>query len=523
MKRRALAAMLAVSLAVAIGSGGVLAQSGPPGVLQVAVLSDVTLNPFTLPQQLPTLLVSKVIFGTLTRYQPGDGRPVGDLATSWRATDEGRVWEFKLRPGVKWHDGKPFTAADVKFTLENIVNPQVKALFRSQLQGLQRVDTPDDLTARLVFKDPLPALPIVLGYNIYIAPKHLLDGKDLNTLDEFIRQPVGTGPFRFKEAVKGSHVATEANPAYHGGAPKLRAVVFKVIPDLNTVVAQLRTGELDLAVVTANHRDTLASAPHLGFKVTVLPSTFFIALNNARWPFTERPVRQALMQGLNRELMVQRLVRGDAPVAAGPYADAFGPYVNRDLKPYPYDVSRAKALLAEAGFRAGPDGVLQKDGKRLAFGLMVDKGNPEREQIALYTQQSWKQLGADVKLDAEEWSVYIKRGNQIPSGDYDARTGWRITSTDPDKTAEYTTGGVNNHFAYSNPEVDALMARARATLDEGARVAAFRKLQELIYRDVPLVWIYHQTEILAMNKRVKGYPDLGIRDALVWAQQVAVQ
>ena len=522
MMRRVLIVVVAMSLVMMVGVGGAPGQGGPAGVLQVAVLSDVTLNPFTLPQQLPTLMVSKVLFGTLTRYQPGDGKPVGDLAASWKTMDDGRVWEFKLRPGVKWHDGKPFTAADVKFTLENIVNPQVKALFRSQLQGLQRVDTPDDLTARLVFKDPMPALPIVLGYNIYIAPKHLLEGKDLNALDEFIRQPVGTGPFKFKEAVKGSHVALEANPAYYGGAPKLRTVVFKVIPDVNTVVAQLRTGELDLAVVTANHRDTLASAQNLAFKVTVLPSTFYLALNNARWPFADRQVRQALMQGLNRELMVQKLVRGDAPVAAGPYADAFGPYVNKDLKPYPYDVARAKALLAEAGFKPGPDGVLQKDGKRLAFSLMVDKGNPEREQIALYTQQSWKQLGADVKVDVEEWSVYIKRGNQIPSGDYDARTSWRITSADPDKTAEYTTGGVNNHYAYSNPEVDALMARARSTVDEGARVATFRRLQEVIYRDVPLVWIYHQTEILALNRRVKNYPDLGIRDALAWAHQIAV-
>jgi len=333
---------------------------------------------------------------------------------------------------------------------------------------------------------------------------------------------VGTGPFKLKEVVKGSHVALEANPAYYGGAPKLKTVVFKVIPDVNTVVAQLRTGELDLAVVTANHRDTLASAPNLAFKVTVLPSTFYLALNNARWPFGDRLVRHALMHGLNRELIVQRLVRGDAPVAAGPYADAFGPYVNKALKPYPYDVGRAKALLAEAGFKPGADGVLQKDGKRLAFSLMVDKGNPEREQIALYTQQSWKQLGADVKVDVEEWSVYIKRGNQIPSGDYDARTSWRITSFDPDKTAEYTTGGVNNHYAYSNPEVDALMAKARSTIDEGARVATFRKLQEVIHRDAPLLWIYHQTEILAMSRRVKGYPDLSIRDALPWVHQIAV-
>jgi peptide/nickel transport system substrate-binding protein len=515
----------AVLLALAVSgmAGTPAAAQGPPGVLQVAIIGDVTLNPFTLPQQLPTLLVAKVVFSTLTRYQPGDLKPVGDLAESWRALEDGRVWEFKLRRGVRWHDGKPFTAADVKFTLEAIVNPETKALFSTQLKGLQRVDAVDDHTARVLFKDPFPALPIVLAFNIPIAPRHLLEGKDLGTLTDFVRQPVGTGPFKLKEAVKGAHVTVEAYPGYHGGAPKLRAIAFKVIPDVNTVVAQLRTGELDLAVVTATHKETLSGVGHLGFKTIVLPSTFFIALNNARWPFDDRRVRQALMHGLNRELMVQRILKGEAPVAAGPYASAFGPYVNGDLKPYPFSVARAKELLAEAGFRPGADGVLQKDGKRLAFELMVDKGNPEREQIALYTQQSWKQLGADVKLDVEEWSVFIKKGNRVPSGEYDARTGWRITSPDPDKSAEYATGGINNHFAYGNAEVDALLAKARATIDEPARIAAYRKLQELIHRDTPLLWVYHQTEILAISKRVRGYPELGIRDALPWAHQIAVQ
>jgi len=520
--KRIVAMLVAVLLVGAVVVPPVAAQA-PPGVLQVAIIGDVTLNPFTLPQQLPTLLVAKVVFSTLTRYQPGDLKPVGDLAESWRAMEDGRVWEFKLRKGVRWHDGKPFTAADVKFTLEAIVNPETKALFSTQLKGLQRVDAVDDATARVVFKEPFPALPIVLAFNIPMAPKHLLEGKELSTLTEFVRQPVGTGPFKLKEAVKGSHVIAEANAAYHGAAPRLKAIAFKVVPDVNSVVAQLRTGELDVAVVTATHKETLSGAGNLSFRTIVLPSTFFLALNNARWPFDDRRVRQALMHGLNRELMVQRLLKGEAPVAAGPYATAFGPYVNGDLKPYPFSVARAKELLAEAGFKPGADGVLVKDGKRLAFELMVDKGNPEREQMALYTQQSWKQLGADVKLDVEEWSVFIKKGNRVPSGEYDARTGWRITSPDPDKSAEYATGGINNHFAYSNPEVDALMAKARATVDESARVAAYRKLQELIHRDVPLLWVYHQTEIIAISKRVRGYPELGIRDALPWAHQIAVQ
>lgn len=521
MARSVLVVLLAI-LALAATPPVADAQA-PPGVLRVSIIGDVTLNPFTQPQQLPTTQVLKVVFSTLTRYRPGDLQAVGDLATSWQPLDGGKVWEFKLRRGVKWHDGKPFGAADVKFTLESVVNPNVKALFRSAVKGLQRVEVVDDATVRIVMEQPVASLPIILAWNIPMAPKHLLDGKDLNDLSDFAQKPVGTGPFRWKEAVKGSHIALDAFPDYYGGAPKLKTLVFKVIPDINTVVAQLRTGELDMAVVEDVHRETLTSVPHLAFKVTHLPSTFCIAFNNSRWPFTERPVRHALIHALNRELMVQRIVKGDSPLATGPYARAFGPFFHSGLKAYAYDVGRAKAILSEAGFKAGSDGVLARDGKRLGFELMVDKGNPVREQVALYAQQAWKQLGIDVRLKVEEWSVYIKRGNQIPAGDYDARTTWRITPPDPDKTAEYTTGGINNHYAYSNPEVDRLMAEGRTVTDQARRVAIYHKIQEIIYADAPHAWVNNQTEILAMNKRVRDFPDLGLRDALQWMQAVSAQ
>lgn len=519
MKQWMAGAMIAVLMLVTAGAQGAQA---PAGVLRTNIISDVTLNPFTFPQQLPTTMVVKTIFSTLTRYRPGDLQPVGDLASSWQTVENGRVWVFKLKRGVRWHDGRPFTAADVKFTLENIVNPQVKAQFRSSLQGLQRVDVIDDYTVRLEFDQPYASLPIVLAWNVPITPKHLLEGKDLNDLSDFAQRPVGTGPFRLREVVKGSHVTVGANPDYYGPKPKLQAIVFKVLPDINTVVAQLRTGELDLAVVESLHKEALARVPQLTFKVLELPSAFYIALNNTRWPLTERAVRQALMYGLNRQLMVERILKGDAPLAAGAYATAFGPFTNPKLTPYAYDANKAKQLLAEAGFRPGLDGVLQKDGKRLAFELMVDKGNPVREQIALFTQQSWRQLGADVRLTAEEWSVYIRRGNALP-GDYETRTGWRITSPDPDKTAEYTSKGVNNHYGYANPEVDRLMAQARTTTDRQRRIGLYHRIQELLYQDVPVIWVYYQTEILAMNKRIEGYPNLGIRDALQWMHLVSMR
>jgi peptide/nickel transport system substrate-binding protein len=515
MMRKILGILLAVVLLGGIPAGG---AAGPAasGTIRVAMVSDAALNPFTFPQQIATQFVASTVFSKIARVRPGDMTPVGDLATSWVPADNGRTWVFKFRRGVKWHDGTPFTANDIKFTLENIVNPNVRALYRSALRGLRRVDVLDDYTARIEFDSPVPSLPVLLSWWIVpMAPKHLLDGKDLNDLSAFAQAPVGSGPFKYKEAVKGSHVLVEANPDYYMGAPKLKSVVYKVLPEINTVMAQLRAGELDLAQVEAIHRDALQNVPHLGFRITEQPSVFFIALNNARWPFNDKKVRQAMMHGLNREAIISQIYRGTAPIASSPYPRAYGAYFDASIKPYAFDVNRAKQLLTEAGFRPGSDGVLQKDGRPLAFELMVDRGNPVREQIALFAQQSWRQIGANVRVTAEEWSVFVRRGNLQP-GDYDARTGWRITALDPDKTPEYTTGGANNHFMYSNPEVDRLMAQGRAIFDRQQRIPIYHRVQKLIYDDVPLIWINYRTEILAMNKRVRDYPNLMLEDALFW-------
>ncbi len=520
--RRIVAVLLAVMIAVGLG-GATSAGPASRGTLRISLLSDVTMNPFTFPQQLSTQWVTDVVFGNLTRYQPGTLQPVGDLAESFQPANDGRVWTFKLRQGVRWHDGRLFTAKDVKFTLENIVNPNVKALYRSALRGLKQVEIVDANTVRMEFPDPFPSFPIVVGWWIVpMTPSHLLEGQDLNDLSGFARRPIGTGPFRWKEAVKASHILVEANPDYHSGPPKLANIVFKVLPDINTVMAQLRAGELDLAQVEAVHMEALKDVGHLRFRITEQPSTFFIALNSTRAPFNDRRVRQAVMYGLNRQAIITQIYKNTARLAAGPYAKAFGEFVNPNLRPYPYDVNRAKALLQEAGFAPGPDGIMMKDGKPLAFELMVDRGNPVREQIALFAQQSWKQIGADVRIAAEEWSVFVRRGNLLP-GDYDARTGWRITPPDPDKTAEYTTGGANNHYGYSNPEVDKLMLQARHTLDRKQRVALYHQLQKLIYDDVPVIWINYRTEILAMNKRVKNFPELMLEDALLWMHLPSVE
>jgi len=492
------------------------------GTFRIAMLGDAIPNPFTYAGQLPTILLNKTIFSTLVRYSDKDLQPVPDLATEWKMDEGGKSWTFKLRRDVKWHDGVPFTAADVKFTLENIVNPKVNAQFRSNLRPVKSVDIIDDYTVRINTTDTFPSLDIMLAYNVAMAPKHLLEGKDLNEIPEFVQKPIGTGPFKFKEYVKGDHATVVANDDYYLGRPYLDSVVYKIIPDVNVIIAQLKTGELDAATIEPQNMDALKGASNIDVISAETPNALYIALNESRWPFQDKKVRQALMYGLDRKLIVEKILNNQMPLATGPLARAFGPYYNDKLQPYPYDEAKAKQLLAEAGFKPGADGILEKDGKKLSFELLVDKGNPTREQIVLTAQQYWKKLGIDVKVVVEEWNTFIKKGSVSP-GDYDARCSWRITPPDPDKESEYATGGAVNHYMYSNPEADKLLADGKREMDKAKRIEDYKKFQEVAYEDVPVIWIYYPNDLIAINKRVQGFPKIGIRDALVYLDKTWIK
>src|SRR3990172_4542386 len=305
MNRRLVAALAAALFVTLLPGGPSVPRSvgaGPAGdnVLRVSINGDVTMNPLTFPQQLPTTQVIKVVFNTLTKFNPGDLKVVPDLATLWTQAENGRIWVFKLRRGVKWHDGRPFSAADVKFTFDAIVDPRNRALFRSTFVGLQSVQVIDDFAVRFEFDRPYPSLPIVLGFNVPIIPRHLLEGKSLADIPEFIQKPIGTGPYRWKEYVEGSHITLDANTEYWAGRPPVDTVVVKILPEINTVVAQLRTGELDLGIIEPVHTDSLKAIPHLRTQMMELPSAFYIALNATRAPLGDKKVRQALMYGLNR-------------------------------------------------------------------------------------------------------------------------------------------------------------------------------------------------------------------------------
>jgi peptide/nickel transport system substrate-binding protein len=521
-RRRLLTAATALGVATpffrAFGAEA-FAQEAPAGTVSIALNGDPTLNIFTWPNQLPSVLVAKNVFSCLLRYSAEDGyTPVADLATDWSISDDGLVWTFNLRDGVTWHDGEPFTAEDVKFTLDSILDEEVRAQFRAALAGVTEVAVVDPLTVTITSERPIGSLPILLAYNIAIGPKHILEGQDLNEISDFVQNPIGTGPYRVTEVASGDRVTLEAYPDYFDGAPSIGTVIYKVVPDINNVVAQLQTGELDIATVEPANFEALQNAEHIVYNAALEPNTFAVYLNNRRWPFDNPLVRKAVTMAIDRQTIVDQLLLSEGVLATSSHSPAFGDFYNPDITPYPYDVEQAAALMEEAGF-ALENGRWVQDGQPFEVEMFVDKGNPTREQLALFVQQLLQDFGIGVDLQVIEWSVYIERGT---AGDYDVRTGWRIAAPDPDKTSEYGTDGAVNHYGYSNPKVDELLAAGRTETDHEARVAIYHELQQVLYDDCPIVWMYYPHGVIAYNSRIENMPPIGIRDALLYVYQMSL-
>jgi peptide/nickel transport system substrate-binding protein len=498
------------------------AQDGASGTITFALLGDPALNPFTWPNQLPTVLVAKNVFSTLLKYSfEDDSVVVPDLATEWSVSDDGLVWTFQLRDGVTWHDGEPFTAEDVKFTLDSILSEEVRALFRGTLAGVTEVAVVDPLTVTITTEQPVGSLATLLAYNIAIAPKHILEGQDLNEIPDFVQNPIGTGPYMVREIVSGDRVVLDANPDYFDGAPSVGTFIYKIVPDINSVVAQLQTGELDMAMVEAANMEALGGAGNIAFNTALEPNTFAVYLNNLRYPFDDPRVRKAFTMAIDRQAVVDQLLLGEAVVATSSHSPAFGDFYNPNIEPYPYDPEAAAALMTEAGFTQ-EGGIWTKDGQPVQIELLVDKGNATREQMALFVQQLWQDFGAGVTVTVDEWSVFLSRAVAVP-GDYDAALGWRITAPDPDKTAEYGTDGANNHYSYSNPAADELLQRGRTESDPEARVEIYHELQQVLYDDCPIVWMYYPNGIIAYNTRIQNMPPIGVRNALLYVYQMTLE
>lgn len=505
------AASAAPSAASATGQKG--------GTIRFPVGSDPIPNPITVPGGLSSIFSNKLLFNSLIRYNSKTLNPEGDLAERWDFSPDGKELTFKLRSGVKWHDGQPFTADDVKFTFDTMLDTKVTARFRSNIRGVQGATVVDPLTVKLTLANPLPSLPIQLGYNVHMAPKHILQGQDINAPAEFLKKPIGTGAFKLVEYTPGSTMTVERNDNFHFGAPLLDRITLRVVADINAQLAQLKSGELDFMLMEPDQAASVQGSSNIVIQNAAQVNYYYIAYNNSRPLFADKRVRQALTMAINREDIVKSVLGGAGRVAYGPINPLLAWAFTDDVPKWSFNVENAKKQLDDAGWKAGSDGIRAKDGQRFSFELIVDKGNTSRESTAAIAQQSWKAIGVEAKINTMEFNASLDRFNK---GDYDSIVEWYITPPDPDVSAWFGTGGTSNLWKYSNPQVDDLLNRARSELDQAKAGALYKEFLKIVADDQPITFNYYPQEIRGLASRLQNVPAVGIRDAIVYAYQWSV-
>jgi peptide/nickel transport system substrate-binding protein len=517
------AAALGLAGLLLVAAVGPVAAQGPANTFSLPIIDNARMWPVI--GGLPNILVNKVLYSTLVKYDAKNLAPVGDLAERWSLGDDRLTWTFNLRRNVTWHDGRPFTARDVKFTIERLwLNPQVPFFQRANVGEITRVDIVDDYTVRLVTRTPFATLPVMLGYLANILPEHILGSYTIDQLRnpvDFLRNPIGTGPFRFGEVQLGSHIRLVAYDRYFLGRPKLDAVVFRVVADLEQQLAQLQTGQLDLMIIEPPQVPVVQRMASVQIVDAPQVNYTFIGFNNKVEPFTDRKVRQALTHAVDRKAILDKIYLGRGRIATGPINPLVDWAYTDKVHQFPYNPQLAEKLLDEAGWSKGTDGIRRKGGQPLKITLDVDRGNPVREQTAVVVRQYWRTVGVDADVRISEFNALLTRIRTRPNP-LQAWTLWYITPPEADIMGYYHSTGTLNEFGYTNAELDRLLEQGRATADPKARAQIYQQAQRFMAWDAPVIFLVYPAEVQALNRRVRDWPTIGYRDALTHIHAVSI-
>jgi peptide/nickel transport system substrate-binding protein len=443
-----------------------------------------------------------LVYNGLLKYDK-NLRLIGSLAESWEVKDGGLRIVFHLRKGVRWHDGEPFTSKDVEFTYEKLVDPGVRTPYGADFALIKKLKTPDPQTVEVLYKEPFA--PALESWTMGIIPEHVFRNGDFNG-HPANRHPIGTGPFKFLEWKTDEKIVLVENPDDFEGRPCLDRYIYRIIPDEAVQFLELRQQGIDSMTLTPDQYNAYPEffERYNKFRYPAFMYTY-LGFNLRKGLFKDRRVRLAIAHAMNKEEIIKGVLLGFGRAATGPYPPsswAFDPTV----KDVPYDPAAAKALLAEAGWKPGKDGWLERDGRPFEFTLMTNQGNKLRELTGQIVQSRLAQVGIHVKFKVLEWSSFIH--DYIDKKDFDAVIlGWTL-GRDPDQYTIWHSDqigeGQYNFVSYSNPEVDHLLEAGRRTYDLKTREKIYHKIHRLIADDLPYVFLYYPEALPVTHKRIKG-------------------
>ena len=384
----------------AFGDTYIEASIGEPNTLLPVLASDSASS-----------AINSLVYNGLIRYDK-DFNWEGELAESWDISADGLTITFHLRHDVRWHDGEPLTAEDVLFTYQMFIDPQTPTAYAESYRQVSHAEVPDPYTFKVVYDKPYA--PALGSWGVAIHPKHLLAGLagDKLAKSPLARNPIGTGPFRFKNWVPGEKLVLEANEDYFEGRPYLKRVVYRIIPDQSTQFLELLSGGLDYMSLNPIQYQTQTDLPafkrrynkyqYLAFGYT------YLGYNLNRPMFQDKRVRQALSYAINKQELIDGVLLGLGQAATGPYKTDTWVYNDRVAK-YDYSPEKARTLLREVGWHdSDGDGILDKDGKPFAFTIVTNQGNDLRIKTGEIIQRRFKEVGVDVKLRVIEWAAFLK-------------------------------------------------------------------------------------------------------------------
>lgn len=509
---------LSLSFAGALTGLGATQAAAAAGQLVIGVTQEaVNFNPLLYVNTGVETSVEYIVFDALWKFDPA-GKLIANLAAEIPTAENGGIsadgltWTIKLKPGVKWHDGKPFTAADVVFTLDVIRDPKVVVRSRNGHEHAESYEVVDDHTVRVKLKESY-APYVVSWQKTSIIPKHILSGIDINTAP-FNTAPIGTGPFKFKSRVAGSHIEFEPNADYHGGAPKLTTLVQKYVPDQQTLYAQFQTGEVDIYELQGIPPLLYAKAkqlPNCKVEPSASPFVEFIYFNCGKPQFQDKRVRKAIYMAIDKKGWIDAVYYG-VPIPTLSYLPPNHWAYNGKLVDPGFDPAKAAALLDEAGWKAGDDGVRAKDGVRLSFTMSTTAGNKAREQAQQLVQQNLKKVG--VEMTIKNMPASVVWGDYTVKSEFDTlMVGWdTLLYPDPDygdrivSTAIPAKGGSgSNYVQYQNPEIDELSAKGAKTVGQEERKAIYDRIQEILLDEMPFAPIFAYQTIVGVRDRVGGF------------------
>ncbi|MFC1854031.1 peptide-binding protein [candidate division CSSED10-310 bacterium] len=460
-----------------------------------------------------------------------DGSPdsnlVGRLAEKWDISPDKLTIIFHLRPGIRWHDGEPFTAEDVKFTFDVAMRKDVPAIgMQSSIEPLQKIEIID--THKIAFHFRYPFSPGLLGIgSTLIVPKHRLDDQGLvleakrRASDEpvtfltsgFNRNPIGTGPYIFKEWKTAQRIRLRRNENYWDKVhfPKIRTVLFKIIPSSTVAFNIMQKGELDVMSMRPVQylRFKRLENLHQDFEAVKFytPSLTYIAWNMrpGRKFFQDVRVRQAMTHAIDRTAFIEKIKFGLGRTVSGPFY--FKSWANDpSIEPLAFDLEKAASLLKEAGWTDNDgDGLLDKNGVKFEFELLIYSESATYAQLASIIQANLKQLSLEVKISVYEWSVYLERYRH---GEFDACIGRWSFGVDPDQYGLWHSSQVdlgNNYIGYRNEVVDKLLEDGRREFNREERQKIYWKIHEILHHDQPYTFFYSFMETYILSVRIKNY------------------